>query len=322
LAKKLYLDPMVNPNPPWDGADLEVFFFRMSDAYSEALKEISRLKEEKIEPTWKTSLHVEGYPYFSREAYLQKTPALPSSREERVYEAAEMLAYAWPWDQLPLANATEAQTAIQGILAITYLFGDFGKLGQVETNNWFQAGGPAVNNEPCGDMRTLNPFLQRCAWVYPKALEGAEAALHAVLVSPNVKEQLLSGDLGKLAHAVLKDGFFAPTPPTKEIWVDATRLLGEALADIVAVSGDTPRWKTSDFAPTDFVGMVNPNPCKEDEDLVAGACVKKQTPTSEEGSKNKSSLGWWLLGAGLALGAGGWWWVSSNKDETSPEFQG
>jgi hypothetical protein len=179
-------------------------------------------------------------------------------------------------------------------------------------------------------MRTLNPLLQRCVWLYDTVQKGAQAALTSIVMSPNVKEQLLSGDLGKLAHAVLKDGFFAPTIPTKEIWVDATRLLGEALADIVAVSGDTPRWKTSDFAPTDFVGMVpNPNPCKEDEDLVAGACVKKQNPTSidtkglpEEGSKNKSSLGWWLLGAGLALGAGGWWWMSSNKDEGSPEFRG
>jgi hypothetical protein len=99
-------------------------------------------------------------PFGSPGPNVKNLKSLPGDKGQRLYLAAAFLANEWPWGQLPLANTVEAQTAIQGILAITYLFGDFGKMGQVETNNWFQAGSPASTTSPAA---TCAPSTRSCS---------------------------------------------------------------------------------------------------------------------------------------------------------------
>ncbi len=325
-----YIYPMAeisyeDPNEPVSKERFQAFVQKFWIAYSSIMQAIAPSA-----PLWeKTSFT----PAFGGGGDLDSLTALPSDNVQRFYTAAAMIAKLWPTDVMPLNTTEEGQTAIQAALAIVSNFGNFGLVGQQETNNWLLSGDATSNPNACSPANkyAYSPTWTRCVLLLSKPILGAQALVISLASSTKTKEALLTGDLGKLAYGLMLDGFFSPLARTKEVWTAAAKTMGESLASVLSVTGDVPRWKISDYVPEEFQNVaVPPNPCKPGEDYVNGVCVAQSKPTGidaselpDEGKSKKSTWLWWLLG-GVAVLGGGYAWMKYDEKKKAgqlPEYQ-
>lgn len=314
-----------DPNEPVSKERFQAFVEKLWIAYTSVMQSIAPSA-----PLWeKTSFT----PAFGNGGDLDSLTSLPSDNVQRFYTAAAMIAKLWPMDVMPLNTPEEGQTAIQAALAIVSNFGNFGLVGQQETNNWLLSGDATSNPNSCSPANKFaySPTWTRCVILLSKPILGAQALVISLASSTKTKEALLTGDLGKLAYGLMLDGFFTPLARTKEAWTAATKTMGEFLASVVSVTGDVPRWKISDFVPQEFQNVaVPPNPCKPGEDYVGGVCVAQTKPTGidaselpDEGKSKKSSWLWWVLGGAAVLGGGYAWMRYEEKKKIGevPSYQ-
>jgi len=323
LAAMIYPLPEISlqdPNEPLSQKGFIEFLDNLWVVYNAVMQGIAPDSPRR----WQKTSYV---PPFGSENTLENLKQLPADQKNRIFTAAAMIAAAWPIDAFPLKTVEEGQTAIQAALAISSNFGDFGKVGNQETNNWIMSGDASSTPNSC-TVGVFNPIWSRCVVTQKTPFDGARSLVMTLAASPKTREALLTGDLGKLAFGLLQDGYFNPLPATKDMWTSSVKKMGESLNAILALSGDTPRWKITDYVPQEFANLTPPpNPCKPGEDYVNGACVQKDKPSGidtdnmAEGGKKKGSMWWWLAG-GVAVAAGAAWWMKSEQDKKSsgPSF--
>ncbi len=273
---------------------------------------------------------------------------MPASNDERIYLGAYLAGTYWPADRLPVKSKEEGERLLQAVTALAFALSNFGQVGSKETNNWWQTGALTDNAASCSSSpdveRMFNANLKRCIFVLPTAADGAKYALDGLVVSPQSRDAIYTGDPGKLALALINDGFLLPVPKSKDAWAALTFNLANKLNEVAKVMGIPSRWTATDFIPTEFQGSVQAPPtcptgysfdtttkqcqptaetppaCQPGQvyDPVAKGCVKKPTD-GIAAEKTEEGLPWGKILVGTALlgglGWGGKMYLDKEKEQ-------
>lgn len=235
---------------------------------------------------------------------------------ERIREAGYLVATQWPSGALPVKDVTQGEQVMQAVLAMALALSSFGLVEGQETNNWFQYGDSVTSQADCtpASIRVFNRAMNRCIYTIQNPSTGCTYAMDAIMLSSRVRDAIYTGDVGKLAYAILMDNWFTPAIPTKDMWSTLTVDLANRFTQIQSALQQPARWSTSNFIPSEFAIQPGGGPnltCPKDQVLVDGKCQARPDstspntagqPTAEAGKKSNAI--WWILGI-LALGAGG-----------------
>jgi hypothetical protein len=140
-----------------------------------------------------------------------------------------------------------------GLLGTALLVTNYGVLGQppqeMITNNWLGLGYKATSGK-CKPGDLANAKAGVCIAVFPSTEEGAWQALSYVKGHRSFRDVLRTGDVGKLAWAILASGFLG-VQPNFDLWETTKSGLLLSIGRVAAAYGRDGEglWTDSDWLP-------------------------------------------------------------------------
>lgn len=181
---------------------------------------------------------------------------LPQKLEDRIKSAAKIIFKRWPAGIFPISDKDKLNRMLLGMVAFALSMSNFGIVhtgGEpafVESNNWLLLGEAPKSGTSCGEGFLFDLDTKRCVQEIDTVGEAADA-MFASLSSPYGKpvlDALSSGDIGKLAEAILVSGYMAPMAKTKESWLAMRDLMIKDFENIAsAMVGAQDIWKVTSF---------------------------------------------------------------------------